>query len=332
MTNILIEAGAIRSLPGLTKKEHPDETPVIVSDRTILKHYRPLVDELFPEALILEVPAGEEQKNLGTVEALARQMLEAGITRSGVLIGVGGGVITDLAGFLASVYMRGIAYIAVPTSLLGMVDAAVGGKTGVNLISKNSIGTFYPAKRIVIDTDFLNKLGDRELRSGLGEAIKYAAIIDSSLEADLLKSPLDRLSVIKKSVAAKTRISQQDFEESGMRKLLNFGHTFGHAVEQLSNYYLQHGEAISIGMVLANKLAQKLGKQGKETGDRIEALIRHHGLPTRIPADMRFEDLAELVRKDKKVHGKTIDFIIVPEMGRAEILTIETEKLIDLLQ
>jgi len=279
----------------------------------------------------LAVVAGETSKRLAVVKQLASEMLNEGVTRADVVVGFGGGMVTDLAGFVASIYMRGMPYIAIPTSVVGMVDAAIGGKTGVNLEAKNILGTFYPAELVLIDPSFLDDAPDVAVRCGMAESIKYAATLDASLADDLMKDKPDLDEIITKSAQAKADIVSQDLRESGLRKVLNFGHTFGHAIEQMSEYKLSHGEAISIGMVLANKAAQKLGKQSKETGDRIKELIEKFNLPTELPEDMTVESLVDLMKKDKKRIGDKITFIMVPEMGKYEMLEMKPEELVELV-
>lgn len=329
-SEILIQKEGLEYVRDYLKEHYSKSGVVIVTDDNLMKTYEEKLKNALPEAIILTVPAGEETKSLASVEKLIGQMIDKHLSRSTVLIGFGGGMVTDLAGFVASIYMRGITYIAVPTSLLGMVDAAIGGKTGVNLKIKNSVGTFYPAEKVVIDPIFLENLHGRELRTGLGEAIKYVGILDPSLEEDLSASTLDYEKIIYKSAKAKAEITNQDVKEGGLRKILNFGHTFGHAIESITNYEVMHGEAVSIGMVLANRVAQKLGKQETATGARIEALLKRHELPTELPEGVKLEDLATLMKKDKKVVGDKVTFIIVTELGTAEMLEMGVDELVEL--
>lgn len=329
-SKILIEEGLLGKIGELLKKNYPKSRFVIVTDDNLEKIYGNQLKEMFSEALFLTVPADEASKNFERVISLCEHLLNEGFTRSDVLIAFGGGVVTDLAGFVASIYMRGMKYVAVPTSLLGMVDAAIGGKTGIDFVAKNIIGTFYLADQVLMDPNVLKSFPDPKKMPGMGEVIKYAATIDKTLFDDF--DPFDLKAVIIKSAQAKTNVVEQDFRESGRRRLLNYGHTFGHAIEAAMNYELTHDKAISIGMVLANKVAQNLGKQDKEVGDKIKTTLERFGLPTELPSELTLESLAELIKKDKKRVGNIINYVIVTELGKSEILPIKPEELVKLIQ
>lgn len=304
----------------------------VITDSHVADLYHDKIKSCLPEADMFVVEAGEKSKSMKVAEALCEDLLEAGFGRKDVVVGLGGGMVTDLAGFVASVYMRGMFYIAVPTSLLAMVDAAVGGKTGVNLSAKNIIGTFYPASTVLVDQAFLKTLPERELKTGLAEVIKYAAILDASLEGDLMANKLDFRKILAKSIAAKVKVCNEDLKEGGLRKVLNFGHTLGHAVEYLSHYKLTHGESISIGMVLANCIAHKLGKQTKAYGDRITEMLQKHGLPTELPKGMKLADVIGMVNRDKKMEGQKVTFILSPKMGKHEMVKLAPDELGELLR
>ena len=326
-SEIIFQRNGVQKVRDELRKKHPSSRFIIVTDSNIRKIHEKLLSSVFLGGLILEIDSGESSKMLGTVERLAGQMLEEGVTRADVLIGFGGGMVTDLAGFLASIYMRGMPYSAIPTSLLGMVDAAIGGKTGVDTTAKNILGTFYPAEMILIDADLLEELPPRQFQIGMAEIIKYAATLDRSLMEDLNADRLDMDKILKKSVQAKVDIVKKDVSEHGVRKVLNFGHTFGHAVEQLSNYSLSHGEAISIGMMLANKVAGKLGKQAPDTAEEIEKLLKKFSLPTIMPDNIAPRDLIDAMKKDKKRLGDKISFIITPKIGKYEVVELSAEEL-----
>ncbi len=329
-SKILIKEGLFEKSGELLKKEYPESKFAIITDSNIKKIYGEKLKSIFPKALIISVPAGEESKELKNAIGLAEKLLSNGFTRSDVVIGFGGGMVTDLAGFVSSVYMRGMKYIAIPTSLLGMVDAAIGGKTAINLGAKNIIGTFYLADYVLIDPNFLKSFPDQKQMPGMGEIVKYGAIIDKTIIADLKKESLDLSQIIIKSVNAKMNIVSQDLKESGIRKILNYGHTFGHAIETAMNYKLSHDQSISIGMVIANKVAQNLGKQDENTGKIIKETLESMHLPTELPEELLIENLIGYILKDKKRHGDVIDFVIVPELGHAEIVSLKPEELIEL--
>lgn len=227
----------------------------------------------------ITIPAGEAQKNLPTVQSICEQLLLAGADRSSLLVNLGGGVVLDTGGFVASVYMRGITFIHVPTTLLAMVDASIGGKTGVDLNGyKNIIGTFCEPKAVIIDQRFLRTLSRRELRNGFAEMIKHGLIADKSMMEKLFSFASDPFGVdqelIRKNIAVKSKIVQQDFRESGIRRLLNFGHTVGHAIEKENIGSMLHGECIAIGMVADLYLSNRLAGMSSQEFTKLSELIR----------------------------------------------------------
>lgn len=314
------------------KEHHKDARVAVITDGNVAPIFHDRIKACLPDAMIIVVEPGEMSKTMKVAETLCQDLLEDGFARNSVIIGLGGGMITDLAGFVASIYMRGVTFIAMPTTLLGMIDASVGGKTSVNLGAKNIIGTFYPAEIILIDLDFLKTLPEHEMKTGVAEVIKYAAVLDESLEKVLMSEKIDFIKILGKGLRTKATVCNKDLKEGGIRKVLNFGHTLGHAIEYLSHYKLTHGEAISIGMVLANKVAQKLGKQGKKTGERIEAMLKKYDLPTQLPKNIKMKDMIEMVHKDKKMEGEKVSFIISTEFGKHEIIQLKPEELKKLLK
>lgn len=337
-SKVLIEDGLFNKLGDLLKADYPNSRFVIITDVNLEKIYGEKLKTLLSgtstgtssDPLILTIPAGEASKNFQTVISLSEQLIKTGLTRHDVLIGFGGGVITDLAGFVASIYLRGMKYVAVPTSLVGMVDAAIGGKTGIDFHGKNLIGTFYLADSVLIDPSLLNSFADQKNMPGWGEVIKYGCIIDASLFDNLKTDPPDLSTIIQKSAQAKIDVVNQDYKESGLRKILNFGHTFGHAIESATKFRLTHDQAIAIGMVLANRVAQKLGKQSPEVAEKIRSTLATFSLPTELPDELILNDLVDLIKKDKKRQGHLIHFIIAPELGKSEIIPIKPEELVKL--
>lgn len=337
---ITIEEGIFLKVGKLIAKEYPESKIVIITDKNLAKIYKKEIQSAFiPDKIaetgyiqptLITVPANEKSKSFEMLTKLAGRLLKKGFARNDVIVGIGGGLITDLSGFLASVYMRGIAYISIPTSMLSMVDAGIGGKTGINFISKNSIGAIYMAHHILIDPDFLNHFKSLKDTSGMGEVIKYAVTIDKSLLKELEKPRPNRLTIIEKSVKAKVRVTTEDLLECGMRKLLNYGHTFGHAIEKATKHKISHNAAICIGMVISNRIAQNLGKQKPEVDEYMQKLFRKYELPTELPKKLKLDDLIELIKKDKKRRGKVIDFVICPELGKAEIVSLTPKELIKL--
>lgn len=329
-SDIQIQKGLLKTCGSWLREEFLNSRFVVVTDENLLKVFGEVIHQNFPNALVLTIPSGEDQKSIQNIERLTHELLKAGIGRKDVLVSIGGGVVTDLAGFLASIYMRGIRYVAIPTSLLGMVDAAIGGKTGIDLGAKNILGSTYLPKYVLIDPELLETLPKEQVRLGMGEVIKYSLTLDSSLLKDFETTPLPFEIILQKSVEAKVKVVSQDLLETDLRKVLNYGHTFGHAIEAASDYKIPHGEAISIGMAISNHVAQKLGKQEPETGKKAKAVFAQFNLPTNLPDGMTIESLAPYLRNDKKKLGDQIDYIIAPKIGEVEIIKIKPDELVEL--
>ncbi len=288
------------------------------------------VEPLYLEALVadlqgrqvnaISLPDGEAYKTLETVEDILDTLVEHGANRDTTLVALGGGVVGDITGFAAACYMRGVDFVQVPTTLLAQVDSSVGGKTGVNHASgKNLIGAFHQPRAVLIDTDTLDTLPDREFRAGLAEVIKYGAIVDAdffawlegNIDALLAREAPALAIAIRRSCELKAEIVAEDERESGRRAILNFGHTFGHAIERCQGYgEWLHGEAVAAGMVMAAQLG------GGAAAARIEALLERSGLPIR-PPELAPADLLAAMGMDKKVQGKRLRFVLLRELGDA---------------
>jgi 5-deoxy-5-amino-3-dehydroquinate synthase len=251
------------------------------------------------EQCVLEVPDGEEAKSLAEVERLCRAMSAAGFTRSDVIVAVGGGVVTDVAGFVAAVYHRGMRYVSVPTTLLAQVDAAIGGKTGVNLPEgKNLVGAFWQPHAVLCDTDVLATLPPRETRSGQGELAKYHFLSGDDLDA------LDLTERIAAAVRIKADVVAADEREGGRRVILNYGHTLAHAIETAGRYDLRHGEAVAVGLVYAAEVAVRMGRIDDNRVADHRRVVTGYGLPSRLPAMLDDDDeLLALFGRDKKAVG-----------------------------
>lgn len=310
------------------KKTQIGKKYAIISDSKVEKLYSLAFARLLRKnginCEVFSFPHGESSKNLQTVENLAERMLEKGFDRQDAIISYGGGVPGDIAGFLASIYMRGIPFIQIPTTLLAMVDSSVGGKTGVDLESgKNLLGTYYQPKAVFVDIEHLKSLSQKQLRSGLAEVIKYGVIRDAKL-FKFIEDNLEKIfkldeevlnKIIEQSLKIKAEIVEKDEQESGLRMILNYGHTYGHAIEQMSGYKLLHGYAIAIGMVIINRLAVEQGELEKSEADRIKNLIKAAELPTTTMKKPSKKDLM----KDKKKQGDKIKFIIPQKIGKVII-------------
>jgi 3-dehydroquinate synthase len=268
----------------------------------------------------------ESAKHLGSVEQIARSLCRAGADRKSLLIAVGGGVVGDVAGFAAASYLRGVALVHIPTTLVAQVDSSIGGKTGVNLPEgKNLVGAFYPPRLVIADPDLLRSLPEREFRGGLAEVIKHAVIADAPMFA-LLEKDMDKIlrhdrdvlgSLIPRNVQIKARIVSRDERESGLREILNFGHTFGHALESVTHYRrYQHGEAVAWGMMAAAFLGHELGLTRAEDVSRMISLVRRIGP---LPPWPRVSNAALLgaMRSDKKSRSGVLRFVLSPRLGQA---------------
>jgi 3-dehydroquinate synthase len=286
-------------------------------------------------AEVLSVPAGEASKSLRQANRLFEKLPTLGLDRHSFLIALGGGVVGDLAGFVAASYLRGIALVQVPTSLLAQVDSSVGGKTGVNLPQgKNLVGAFYQPKLVLADTDTLKTLPERELRSGFAEVIKHGAIRDAKFFAWLEREYKQVLALDPEAVAhvvlrcceIKAEVVSADERESGLRAILNFGHTVGHAMETLSDYSgLLHGEAISMGMCAGTQLSLMRGGFSETEAKRLCGLIAASGLPTRLGRTFKPGELLEATRLDKKARDGKLRFVLLKRLGEAFVSNAVTD-------
>ncbi len=276
------------------------------------------------ELFVISVPDGEEYKSLDTVEEILNECFEKRLDRKSVLIAFGGGVIGDMTGFCASIYQRGIEFIQVPTTLLSQVDASVGGKTGVNTkYGKNLIGAFWQPRAVYCETRFLDTLPSREFSAGVAEIIKMAVTFDKDFFEWLYDNDIkkrDNLKVaIKKSVETKAKVVSMDEKEAGIRAVLNYGHTFGHVIENLTRYKkFLHGEAVAIGMVMANELAVELGLMREDEAKRVKELLERYSLPVWYEIEDK-EAFYELFFLDKKSFNNRLKFILPKGLGGYEM-------------
>ncbi|MDQ3673901.1 MAG: 3-dehydroquinate synthase [Gemmatimonadota bacterium] len=299
------------------RKAAPAHRYAVITDSNVYGLYgNRLEDQFEPHTIdVLTVPAGETSKTREMWGTLTDRMLISGFGRDSAIVALGGGVVGDLAGFVAATYMRGVPVVQIPTTLLAMIDASIGGKTGIDTpAGKNLVGAFHHPAAVLIDPQVLDTLPLRELRAGIAELIKYGAIADQSYFAeveaalpDLLSGNLgnsDRArSIIVRSVEIKSEIVSRDERENGLRKVLNFGHTIGHAVELISGYSLLHGEAVAIGMALEGAVAERIGVARTGTAGEITRVLELAGLPTTLPPDIGLEAVIEAMRSDKKRRG-----------------------------
>lgn len=298
---------------------------IVITDSHVFELHRQSLGTL--DVIVLE--PGEQTKSISSFEFLCRSLVQKGATRKSKLIAFGGGVIGDLVGFAAATYMRGVDYIQVPTTLLAQIDSSVGGKTGVDLPEgKNLVGAFYPPSEVQIDVSLLKTLPYRQFQSGMAEVIKTGLIQSSSLAESLLENALvqydDRIAkIVEECVAIKARIVQEDeFETLGFRAQLNFGHTVGHALEQLTEYSkYTHGEAIAIGMVVETKIAEVMGLASPGLTSKVELLMNNHGLPTKAVELKETELIISAMRKDKKSVNGELSMSLVKSVGNCQLIS-----------
>jgi len=302
----------------------------LLTSPRVAKHWLPKIAKALGEAHLrasIVFDDREAAKDLSTVETICRQLVRAGADRRAVMVALGGGVVGDVCGFVAASYLRGVRLVHIPTTLVAQVDSAIGGKTGVNLPEgKNLVGAFYPPRLVLADPATLATLPPREFRSGLYEVVKYGVIGDPRLFSFLEKT-MPRLVrgdsaalnfIIPRCIAAKARVVSRDERESGLREILNFGHTFAHALEAATAYkrYL-HGEAVGWGMIAAARLSERVHFLAPETAKRIEALTRSVGPLPALPSGKR-DRLIEIMRSDKKTRAGALRFVVTRKIGSAE--------------
>lgn len=331
--NITIDAAILRAVGQHLKRFEFSNKIAMVSNPTVYSLYgEPVASSIRNagfELIEVSIPDGEEYKNLESVSKIYEQLLTTRLDRKSALIALGGGVIGDMTGFAAATYMRGIDFIQIPTTLLAQVDSSVGGKTGVNhKLGKNMIGSFWQPRAVFIDLDTLATLPKKELLAGLAEVIKYGVIWDSDLFAFLESSrdeilSLDRRSleyIIKKSCEIKAEVVSKDERESGLRAILNYGHTIGHAVETVTGYTkFLHGEAVAIGMHHEAVLAEMCGLISGEEVERIRALIDSYGLPFEMPDECGTDKMMSTMKLDKKAVAGDMKFILPERIGKVRI-------------
>ena len=287
------------------------------------------------EVLLAEVPSGEDAKRIEVATFCWKIMGQADFNRDDCVIGLGGGSTTDLAGFVGANWLRGVNVFLIPTTLLGMVDAAIGGKTGINTAEgKNLVGSFHLPKKVFVDLDTLETLPRNELLAGMAEVVKYGFIQDPEMLEMVLEndSATDHSSsvfedLIRRSIRIKEEITTEDFRESGKREFLNYGHTLGHAIEHAERYKWRHGAAISIGMVFAAELSALSGKLSNEGVDLHRSVFAKLGLPMKYRAD-RWEMLLGSIQRDKKTRSGVLRFVVLDQIGKPSILHAPTRELL----
>ncbi len=299
----------------------------VVTDENVARYYAQDVMEKLRKAglsaRLLSFPPGERYKSIETVSRLWGGFLEQGVERGSTVITLGGGIVGDLGGFAAATFLRGVSWVSVPTSLLSMVDASLGGKTGANLPQgKNLVGAFYPPRLVLADPETLSTLPEVELRNGLAEVVKHGVIGDLGLfqvcDQGWLALQADWDQLVRRAMAVKIKVIEQDPYEGGLRAALNLGHTIGHAVELASDYKLRHGEAVAVGMVAEARLAEGLGLAETGLADTIAKTLDGLGLPTKIPATLDHQTIQRAIRVDKKLARGKVRFALPVRIGEVK--------------
>ena len=325
-----VRPGALATLGARVAQLAPAHRYALVSDHTVAALYAARARASFPgdaHVELLTVPPGEAHKTRESWAGLTDELLTAGFGRDTTVVALGGGVVGDLAGFVAATYMRGVPFVQVPTTLLAMVDASVGGKVGVDTpAGKNLVGAFHRPAGVVIDPELLATLPAPQLRSGLAEAIKHGVIADERYFEQVVRdlptllgpggaqSPEMR-DLVERSVAIKAAVVAADERESGIRRILNFGHTIGHAIEHASQYSLLHGEAIAVGMALEAELAERLGLAECGTHEQVRGALERAGLPVDRPDSLAPDVLLAATRGDKKARGGVVEYALPRRVG-----------------
>jgi len=329
--DVIAQNGGVDSLGEMLQSRELRD-PIIVTDENVGRlHVGKAVASLRQggfDPKVVTFHAGEEYKNQETVSFLWKSFLENGLDHKSMVIALGGGVVSDLAGFAASTYMRGIDWVAAPTTLLAMADASLGGKTGFDLPEgKNLIGSFHPPKLVLADPQLLETLPERELISGMAEVVKHGIISDPELFAlcsrglDWAKDHLEE--IVKRAMAVKIKIVEEDPYEKGVRAALNLGHTVGHAVELVSKFKLRHGEAVAIGIAAEARYAVRVGLAGKGLDEAIAGTMSAMGLPIHIPKELPRDEIVRAMRVDKKKDASAIRFALPVELGHVGLVDVE---------
>ncbi len=321
---VIIEKGGIRKLKSIVDDISPYKTAVITNTTLKKLWLDKILDQI--SAIPIVIPDGEEFKNIETIQLIWKKLIEIGFTRKSLIIGLGGGVVTDLSAFASSTFMRGTYLGLIPTSLLAQVDAAIGGKTGINFEGKNIIGTFYMPDFVLIDPELLKTLPRIELLNGLGEVVKYG-VLDSGLYRKLISFREVDESLIRECVDIKLRIVEEDLRENGRRRILNLGHTVGHAVEKVSGYKMKHGFAVAIGLMASALIAEKVS--GFDSG-KVEELLDKFGLPK--SHNFEPEELLKSMKIDKKAWYGRLVFILPEDIGKVTIREVDEKTVLAVLK
>ncbi len=323
--NVFIGNQTLSELENLIPKQN--KKVVLILDFNVKQLFKKKISGLIKKfkPLVISILATENAKSRKTKQEIEDTMFENNCGRDSLIVSIGGGIIGDISGFVASTFNRGIPFINVPTTLLAMVDSSIGGKTGINTkYGKNLLGSFYQPKAVIADLDFIEKLPENEFKNSMAEIIKIAAVLDNgffeflekNLDLILKRQPKVLEQVIAKSIELKKEVVEKDEKESGIRQLLNFGHTIGHGLENYFNYSKKHGYCISIGMCVEARISRIMGILSRSDEERLARLIKKTGLPTRINETIEAETLIKIMQLDKKAISNKPRFILLESIGK----------------
>lgn len=332
---ILIGQGGLQKLSKDAKRSSADVAPrtVVVTNETLAPLYGQELADALPNSKLVVIPDGERYKNLETIQKLYKEFIDAGLTRDGVVFALGGGVLGDTAGFAAATYMRGVSLVQIPTSLLAMVDASVGGKVGVDLPEgKNLVGAFKQPDMVMIDLNVLESLPNREWCQGMAEVIKHGLLADETLLSPELHKKDRAEELIYRAIQVKVNIVEEDPFEKGIRAHLNLGHTFAHAIERVTNYGVPHGEAVAMGLLAAAGLSYMMELCDASMPEMVEDILTQAGLPTTI-GDLDPEKLYDAMSTDKKWKTGKSRFVLLEGVGKPTIVeNVPRENVIRVLE
>ncbi len=334
--DIIIGKHILNVLPNKIKELTKAKTVAVITDDNVDKLYTDKVLSMLRSAgfhaIKFAFPHGEKHKTMTTVCEILEFLAENNVTRTDLIIALGGGIVGDVSGYAAASYLRGIDFIQVPTTFLAAIDSSVGGKTGVNLqAGKNLAGAFYQPRLVVCDVETFDTLPKENFKEGVAEAIKYGVICDKALFQLLSQDKAwDIESVIQRCVSIKAEIVSEDEFDLGKRQLLNFGHTIGHAIEKGTNFEISHGIAVGIGMAMISKISDSLGWSKKNTNSEIVKCLKNNAIPTE--TTVKTKELLSVMIKDKKISGDTINIVIPQKIGNCELKTIKVSELEEVLK
>lgn len=335
---VIIESGLFSSLGKLFAEHYSNRKITFITDENIYHRNADLLKKHMDAAQlqwhVITLPSGESSKSFEAMSLIYRKLIELQITRDDVIAALGGGVIGDVTGFVAATYLRGIDLVQIPTTLLAQVDSSIGGKNAVNLPEgKNLVGTFYQPSYVFIDPDFVKTISDYHMADGMAEVIKYACVADADLFSDLLRMSSFRdagliESIIYRCCLIKKQIIEQDEKDFGVRMLLNFGHTLGHAIENLYDYGVySHGQAVAMGMQTITERSEAMGLTAINTSAMLKEILLAYNLPVALPEDIDRNLLIETAQRDKKRRGNKINLVLLDKIGKGYLYPIEKSEI-----